>query len=57
MLKVYDDKGLLARAATSLGLKDQREFMEKVGRLLAEDAGKKVRDELTRVLPEIPFIP
>ncbi len=56
-LKVCDNKGLLARAANVLGLKDKKQLMEKVGRLVAGNSGKKVRDELTKVLPVIQVIP
>jgi len=55
VLALYDNKGLLAHAATILGLKDQKHLMEKVGRLLGGDAGLKLRDELTKVLPTIPI--
>jgi energy-coupling factor transporter ATP-binding protein EcfA2 len=54
VLKLYDNKGLLARAASILGVKDQKQLMEKLSRLLADKAGVKVREELTKVLPAIP---
>jgi hypothetical protein len=54
VLNLYDNKGLLARAASILGVKDQKQLMEKISRLLADKAGVKVREELTKVLPAIP---
>lgn len=53
VLQIYDNKGLLARAAILLGVRDQSRLLEKVGRLLGGDEGKKVRDELTKALPNI----
>jgi len=53
VLALYDNKGLLAQAATVLGLKDQKQLFEKVTRLLWSDSGIKLRTELTTVLPAI----
>jgi ABC-type uncharacterized transport system ATPase subunit len=53
ILALYDNKGLLAQAAPILGLKDKKQFLEKVERLLADERGAKLRDELTKVLPVI----
>jgi hypothetical protein len=53
VLRLYDNKGLLAHAATILGIKDKKELMNKVRLLLAHDNGKTVREELTKVLPAI----
>lgn len=55
VLALYDNKGLLARAAAILGLKDQKQLMAKVSRLLGSDAGLGLRNELTKVLPTIPI--
>jgi putative AbiEii toxin of type IV toxin-antitoxin system/uncharacterized protein DUF4435 len=53
VLQLYDNKGLLARAATLL-VKDQKQLTEKLSRLLGEkELGKKLRAELSRVLPVI----
>jgi hypothetical protein len=54
VLQLYDNKGLLARAASILDIRGRRALLEKVGRLLGADEGKKVRHELTTVLPTIP---
>jgi hypothetical protein len=54
VLKLYDNKGLLALAASLMGLRNQKELLEKVGRLLGGDQGAKVRIELTKALPQIP---
>jgi hypothetical protein len=53
VLRLYDNKGLLARAASLLGLRDQKHLLEKLVRLLGADTGQKVREELARVLPSI----
>jgi hypothetical protein len=53
VLKLYKNKGLLAIAATLLGLKDQKQLLEKVGRLVGAESGKRVRDELVKVLPQV----
>ena len=53
ILALYDNKGLLAQAAPILGLKDKKQFLEKVERLLGDRRGAKLRDELTKVLPVI----
>jgi hypothetical protein len=53
VLALYDNKGLLAQAATILGLKDQKQLMEKVTRVLGSDDGLKLSEELTKVLPLI----
>jgi hypothetical protein len=51
VLRLYDDKHLLDPAANFLGLKGRKQLLEKTGRLLGEDSGSKLREELTRVLP------
>jgi hypothetical protein len=55
VLRLYDNKGLLALAASLLGVKDQRTLLAKLSRLLGGTEGKRVRQELTKVLPEIPL--
>ena len=58
ILELYENKGLLARAAAHLGLKNQMHLGEKLGRLLAEERGEKVREELAKALPKIlPALP
>jgi hypothetical protein len=54
VLKLYDNKGLLARAAHILGLKDSKSLMDKVSRLLASNNGTKFANELSKILPVIP---
>ena len=54
VLELYDSKGLLVEAARLLGFKGQKELMAWVGRLLGSDAGKKMQEELSKVLPTIP---
>ncbi len=54
VLRLYKSKGLLACAASLLGLKDQKYLLDKVGRLLGCSDGKRVREELMKVLPTIP---
>lgn len=49
-LQMFDHKGLPARAANILGLKDRNHLFEKVGRLLASDEGNTARKELARIL-------
>jgi hypothetical protein len=53
LLRLYDNKGLLALAATALDIKGPKALLEKVGRLLGNDAGKKLGAELGKVLPKI----
>ena len=53
ILAMYDNKGLLAQASSILGLKDQKQLMEKVGRLLGNDEGAMLHTELVKVLPTI----
>jgi len=53
VLAFYDNKGLLAVAAETLGIRGPVELMEKVGKLLGTDAGEKLRQELGKVLPII----
>jgi hypothetical protein len=53
VLSLYDNKGLLARAATLVGLASKKAFEEFIGRILRADAGKALLDELRRSLPAI----
>jgi hypothetical protein len=54
VLRLYDNKGLLSFAASLLGLRDKRELLSKVGRLLGDARGKTVREKLKEVLPDVP---
>ena len=55
LLALYDNKGLLARAAIRLGLGGHpRTLLDKVTRLLGSPNGSKLRGELSNVLPPIP---
>lgn len=56
VLRLYDNKGLLAKAARILGLKDQKQMMEKVGRLLGWKEGAEVRRALEAELPAITHV-
>lgn len=53
VLALYDNKGLLAVAAETLGIRGPVELMEKVGKLLGTAVGEKLRQELGKVLPII----
>jgi hypothetical protein len=53
VLKIYDNKGLLALAATTLDLKGPKPLLERVSRLLGNDAGKQLSTALSNVLPKI----
>jgi hypothetical protein len=53
ILRLYDNKGLLARASSLLGLKSRNELLDKVRRHLGNGVKSKLSDELTRVLPAI----
>ncbi len=53
ILRLYDNKGLLARASSLLGLKSRNELLDKVRRHLGNGVQSKLSDELTRVLPAI----
>lgn len=53
VLALYDNKGLLASAASTLDIRGPKALMEKVSRLLGNDAGKKLSAELLKVLPTI----
>lgn len=53
LLRLYDNKGLLALAASCLGVKGPKELKEKVTVLLASDAGKRLGLEIKKVLPAI----
>jgi hypothetical protein len=54
LLALYDNKGLLARAAIKLGFGGHpRALLDKVSRLLGSPNGSKLRDELSKVLPPI----
>jgi hypothetical protein len=55
ILRLYKNKGLLARVASLLGLRDQKQLLEKLARLLGGDSGVKVRGELTSAMPKIPL--
>jgi energy-coupling factor transporter ATP-binding protein EcfA2 len=54
VLKLYDNKGLLAQAARVLGVRGPKDLAEKVHILLAGKRGARVREELAKVLPAIP---
>jgi hypothetical protein len=54
VLELYDNKGMLSRAASRLGLAGPKSLLEKVGRLLGTDAGRRLRVELFSALPTIP---
>lgn len=56
VLRLYDNKGLLAKAARILGLKDQKQMMEKVERLLGGKEGAEVRWALEAELPAITHV-
>lgn len=53
VLGMYDNKGLVALAASVLDIKGPKPLMEKVSRLLGSDVGKKLSSELGKVLPTI----
>jgi len=53
VLSLYDNKGLLALAAMMLDIRGPKPLMEKVSRLLGNDVGKKLSEELIAVLPVI----
>jgi hypothetical protein len=53
VLRLYDNKGLLARGASRLGLRDQKQLLEKVGRLMGGENGQEVRRQLAKALPPI----
>ena len=53
VLQLYDNKGLLARAAARLGIGGPRQLSEKVGRLLGSDNGQRLRVALASELPSI----
>jgi hypothetical protein len=53
ILKLYDNKGLLARASSILGLKSRNELLDKTRRHLGAGAASKLRGELAKVLPAI----
>jgi hypothetical protein len=53
VLELYDNKGLLALAASHLGLKDQKYLLDKMRRLLDSDDGVKIREQMTKVLPDL----
>lgn len=53
VLKLYDNKGLLAEAARMLGIAGRQELLEKVGRLLGNPSGEQLSAALKGVLPEI----
>jgi len=55
ILRSYDNKGLLSRAASKLGLRHQNELLDKVNRLLGTPPGDDLRAELSKVLPTIPL--
>jgi energy-coupling factor transporter ATP-binding protein EcfA2 len=54
LLEIYDNKGLLAYGASLLGFKGQKYLLDKLGRLLGANEGKKVLEELSKALPKIP---
>ena len=53
ILKLYDNKGLLARASSILGLKSRNELLDKVRRHLGAGATSRFSDELARALPTL----
>jgi energy-coupling factor transporter ATP-binding protein EcfA2 len=54
VLELYDNKGLLSRAANSLGVRDQKKLVQKLVFLLNDKGGTLLRQELSKVLPKIP---
>jgi hypothetical protein len=55
ILAFYDNKGLLAQAATCLGIMGPKELIEKTWRLLGTELGAKIGEALNAVLPTIPL--
>lgn len=53
ILKLYENKGLLARASSILGLKSRNELLDKVRRHLGVGVASKLRTELVKVLPTL----
>ncbi len=53
ILRLYDNKGLLSRASSLLGLKSKNELLDKVRRHLGTGSNSKLRDELAVILPSI----
>ncbi len=53
ILKLYDNKGLLAEAARILGVKGRKELEEFVGRVLQNDSGSELLLALKAELPTI----
>jgi len=55
VMELYDNKGILSLVANALGVRNQKVLLEKVGRLLREEKGDKLRAEFTKTLPAIPL--
>ncbi len=53
VLRLYENKGMLAVASRCLGISHPRELLEKVTRLLGNTDGSNVRGELAKILPTI----
>jgi len=54
VLAMYDNKGLLAKGASLLGITGPRDLVAKVGQLLHSAAGREIANQLGKVLPAIP---
>lgn len=55
ILRVYDNKGLLAEAARVLDIKGPKALLQKVTRLLTSEGSGEFRECLLAVLPNIPI--
>ncbi|WP_194869503.1 AAA family ATPase [Myxococcus sp. AB025B] len=53
VLALYSNKGLLARAATKLGLRDRKELLDKIARLLGGTKNSTFASVLAKTLPGI----
>jgi len=54
ILQLYKNDGLVALPARLFGLRDQKQFLEKLARILGGESGVKVRRELSNAVPKIP---